>query len=92
MNSVSNARGTPQERSSTDIYIYKNETITGPRTYTGYKGGAVKIGSNVTDSKPEGPVTFNGGEIIITGREIEINSGTTITKGTIFKATTNQAK
>ncbi len=64
------------------VYI-QNETITGPKTYT---GTVVKIGSNVTDAKAHGPVKFNGGVITINGSEIQINPQTTISNTTTFKA------
>ncbi len=66
----------------TTVFI-QNETITGPKTYT---GSVIKIGSNVTDSKAKGPVMFNGGTITLNGSEIQVNPQTTISNTTTFKA------
>lgn len=66
----------------TTVFI-QNETITGPKTYT---GSVIKIGSNVTDSKAQGPVKFNGGTITLNGLEIQVNPQTTISNTTTFKA------
>lgn len=66
----------------TTVFI-QNETITGPKTYT---GSVIKIGSNVTDSKAQGPVKFDGGTITMSASEIQINPQTTISNTTTFKA------
>lgn len=65
----------------TPVYV-QNETISGPKTIS---GTVVKIGSNVTNTKTQGPVKFNGGTITIEGSEIEIQPNTTITNTTTFK-------
>lgn len=64
----------------TTVYI-QNETIAGPKTIS---GTTVKIGSNVTSTKPQGPVIYNGGAVTINGSEIQINPNTTITNTTIL--------
>lgn len=60
----------------TTTYI-QNETIVGPKTYT---GSIIKVGSDVTITKPYGPVIFQNGEVKLTANEIEIRPNTTIKK------------
>jgi hypothetical protein len=64
-----------------NIYI-QNESITQTNTY---QGNTIKVGSSVTDMKPTGPVVFNGGHIILTGGDVEIQGETTIQQGTTFE-------
>ncbi|MDE6696133.1 MAG: hypothetical protein K2K25_04580 [Muribaculaceae bacterium] len=66
----------------TIIYI-QNETINGPKTYSGSK---IKVGSAVTSTKTQGPVMFNSGKITLSASEIQINPNTTISGFTQFKA------
>lgn len=63
------------------VYI-QNEIIVGPKQYD---GNIIKIGSSVTQEKPNGSVTFNGGEIILKGRDITVENGTTINSNTDFQ-------
>lgn len=65
-----------------DIYI-QNETIFGSKTYN---AETIKVGSDVTTAKPEGPVVFESGSITLKADEIEIKSNTTISSETEFKA------
>lgn len=67
--------------SNHNFYI-QNETVGGTKTY---RGNQVRIGSNVTNEKPTGPVSFNGTKITIIGRKVEINGDTTIELGTEFE-------
>ncbi len=61
------------------IYI-QNETISGNKLYS---SPLVKIGSNVTTSKPFGPVTIkNGSNITVSGDAIVIEEETTIENNT----------
>lgn len=63
-------------KAMTTIYI-QNETIVGPKTYT---GDIIKVGSNVTSSKIKGPVNFKSGAITLTGSEITFYPQTTMSK------------
>lgn len=65
-----------ETRATTTVYI-QNETVVGPKTYT---GDVIKVGSNVTSSKTKGPVTFKSGAITLTGREITFYPQTTMSK------------
>lgn len=67
--------------SNHNFYI-QNETVGGTKTY---RGNQVRIGSNVTNEKPVGPVSFNGTKTTIIGRNVEINGDTTIEQGTEFE-------
>ena len=60
----------------TATYI-QNETVIGPKTYTGTK---IKVGSDVTTTKPYGPVNFKNGEVKLIANEVEIRPNTTIMK------------
>ena len=61
-----------------DVYI-QNETITGTKTYT---GRIIKIGANVTDSKPQGPVVIKAGaRVNLQGGDVQILPGTTVELG-----------
>ena len=57
----------------------QNETVTGNITIS---ADVIKAGSNVTNIKPTGPVTFNSGEINLNGGIVEIEGETTVTLGT----------
>ncbi len=61
----------------------QDETVVGNKIYN---AETIKVGSDVTTAKPEGPVVFDGGSIILKADEIEIKSNTTISSGTEFKA------
>lgn len=65
----------------TSVYI-QNETVVGPKTYT---GSSIKVGSSVTTSKTSGPVTFKSGTINLNANTITIDSDTTINSETEFK-------
>lgn len=56
------------------VYI-QNETVVGPKNIN---ADTVKIGSNVTTSKPTGVVTIGSGQVTITANTITIENGTTI--------------
>lgn len=61
-----------------DVYI-QNETITGTKTYTGRN---IRIGTHVTDSKPQGPVVIKAGATLnFYGGDVQIHPGTTIELG-----------
>lgn len=61
-----------------DIYI-QNETITGNKTYI---GKIIKIGTNVTGSKPQGDVVIKSGATVnFYGNDVQILPGTTIEQG-----------
>lgn len=60
-----------------DIYI-QNENISEPATYD---GDNIMIGSNVTDTKPAGPVTISNGKTTITGNKIEVRGVFSVQKG-----------
>lgn len=61
-----------------DVYI-QNETITGTKTYI---GKIIKIGTNVTDSKPQGDVVIKAGSTVnFYGNDVQIHPGTTIEQG-----------
>lgn len=62
-----------------NTYI-QNETITEQRHYI---GGSIYIGTNVTESKPTGPVILNGANIKINGGDVIIQPETTITNSNI---------
>ena len=49
----------------------------------------IKAGSNVTDTKPQGPVYFNGGVINLNGGTVELNGETTVTIGTTLNINSN---
>lgn len=68
-----------------DVYI-QNETIIAPKSYD---ANTIKVGSDVTTSKPTGEVTFKGskggGNIVLKARNVELNKGTNVLKGTNFE-------
>ena len=70
---------------STAYYI-QNETVTGNITIS---ADVIKAGSNVTDTKPQGPVYFNGGVINLNGGTVELNGETTVTIGTTLNINSN---
>jgi hypothetical protein len=53
----------------------QNDTISDNHTYLGKN---IKAGRNVTTTKPEGDVVFNGANIVIQGGNVELHPGTTI--------------
>ena len=59
------------------LYI-QNDTISTNRTYIGTN---IKVGANVTSSKPAGEVRFANGKTIMQGNLIELQGGTTILQG-----------
>lgn len=54
----------------------QNETIDDNRIYV--NSSVLKIGNNVTTTKPVGDVIINGANITIKGNKVELHSGTTI--------------
>lgn len=50
-----------------------------------YDGNIIKIGSSITQEKPKGDAIFNSGEIIIKGKDVMIESGTTVNSNTDFQ-------
>lgn len=69
-----------------DNYYIQNETITGPCTI---ECDTIKIGHHVTNLRPQGNVVFDGGTIILKGKNITLDAGTTIEEGTIFETKNN---
>lgn len=67
-------------------YYIQNETVTGNITIS---ADVIKAGSNVTDTKPQGPVYFNGGVINLNGGTVELNGETTVTIGTTLNINSN---
>ena len=59
----------------------QNETINDGRTYVGKN---IKIGRNVTTTKPEGDVIINGADIIVYGGDLEMHPGTTIINSNVL--------
>ena len=64
---------------SNPMYFIQNETVTGNITIS---ADVIKAGSSVTNTKPQGPVYFNGGVINLNGGTVEIEGETTVTLGT----------
>lgn len=60
---------------SKDLYI-QNETIQ-DKTRT-YRGGTIKVGKHVTDTKTQGDVNFVNSNITINGKRLELHPGTYI--------------
>lgn len=71
-----------QEGQSITTTFIQNETIIGPKSYT---GSVIKVGSEVTTTKPYGPVIVKSGEVRLTADKIEINPNTTVTNQAEFK-------
>ena len=65
-----------------DSLYLQNETVSGTKIYRGSK---INVGSDVTNSKPFGPVVFSGQKVTLVGREVELRGETTIQSGTIFE-------
>lgn len=59
----------------------QNETISDTRIYT--NSGTVKVGKNVTTTKPEGNVLIDGANVVIKGNTVELCPGTTITNSNV---------
>ena len=59
----------------------QNETITDSRTYVGKN---IKVGRNVTTTKPEGDVVIDGADVMINGGDVELHSGTTIINSNVI--------
>lgn len=60
------------------VYI-QNETITGIRNYS---AGSIIVGSDVTDSKPNGEVILGQGNITLSAEYVEIKNSTAVPLGT----------
>lgn len=60
-------------------YYIQDETVTGNRTIN---ANVIKVGSNVTNNMPQGPVMFNGGIINLNGTTVEVQGNTTVSLGT----------
>lgn len=61
------------------LKVDQNESIGGTKIY---QANTIKVGTNVTNTKPIGSVVFNGNKTILIGNEIEINGETTVELGT----------
>ena len=59
----------------------QNETISDARTYVGKN---IKIGRNVTNTKPEGDVAIDGADVVIHGGNVELHPGTTIINSNVL--------
>ena len=59
------------------VYI-QNENVLGPASYNAQK---INVGSHVTNTKPQGPVVFNSGNIKLKSKNILIEGTTTVKKG-----------
>ena len=59
----------------------QNETITNSRTYV---GKTVKVGANVTNTKPVGDVIINGANVLIQGGNVELHPGTLLTNSNVI--------
>ena len=60
--------------------------MTGSRTI---QSDTIKVGHHVTNLRPQGNVVFDGGTIILKGKNITLDTGTTIEEGTIFETINN---
>ena len=56
------------------------ESINNSRTYVGKN---IKVGRNVTNTKPVGDVIINGADVMIQGGDVELHPGTIITNSNI---------
>jgi hypothetical protein len=63
------------------LYI-QNETINENRVYS---GNTIKVGKNVTNKKEHGDVIVNNGNVSITGKRVELQSGTKVSKNAILR-------
>ena len=59
----------------------QNETITDSRTYVGKN---IKVGRNVTNTKPIGDVIIDGADVLFQGGDVEILHGTIITNSSVI--------
>jgi len=59
----------------------QNENISDSRTYV---GKTIKVGSNVTTTKPEGDVIISGADVLIQGGNVELQPGTVITNSNVL--------
>ena len=59
----------------------QNETIDDNRYY--YSESTIKVGKNVTTTKPEGNVLIDGANVVIMGNSVELRPGTTITNSNV---------
>ena len=50
-----------------------------------YEAKTIKVGKSVTTTQPQGNVTFSQGNYHLVGKEVELNSGTTISLGTTLE-------
>ena len=62
-----------------NTFYIQNESVGGTKIY---QANTIKVGTNVTNTKPIGSVVFNGNKTILIGNEIEINGETTVELGT----------
>ena len=72
-------------RASSDGFI-QNESINDNRVYI--NDSTIKIGKNVTTTKPEGNVVFDGADVIINGTNVELHPGTSIINSNVMINTT----
>ena len=63
------------------VYI-QNETINNNRVYF---GNTIKVGRNVTNRKASGDVVVHNGNVSITGKDVKLESGIKISKGSVFR-------
>ena len=47
-----------------------------------YEAKNIKVGYNVTSTRPQGNVNFSHGDYHLVGKQVELNPGTTISVGT----------
>jgi hypothetical protein len=67
---------------SNDMLYIQNETINENRVYS---GNTIKVGKNVTNKKEHGDVIVNNGNVSITGKRVELQSGTKVSKNAILR-------
>ncbi len=61
-----------------DVLYIQDETIDGPKSFN---SNFIKVGENVTNMKATGEVIFKSGNISLNGNTVELDKGTTISKG-----------
>ena len=79
---ISRHNNIPYITHSNKLVYIQNEIINNSRDYIGEN---VKVGRNVTDKKVYGDVIVNNGNVSITGKRVELQSGTKITQGAVLK-------
>ena len=79
---ISRHNNIPYITHSNKLVYIQNEIINNNRDYI---GETIKVGRNVTDKKVYGDVIVNNGNVSITGKRVELQSGTKITQGAVLK-------